>query len=94
MGAREAASDHTAIEERPRQEAVTVARVKRASNGTSNGDKTPSTIDAWQRTTQFSTIGLFVFATFGCLYLSHSVVVPVLLALVVGTILLPVVELL
>lgn len=94
MGAREAASDHTAIEERPRQEAVTVARVKRASNGTSNGDKTPSTIDAWQRAAQFSTIGLFVFATFGCLYLSHSVVVPVLLALVVGTILLPVVELL
>ena len=73
---------------------MTVARVKRAANGTSNGDGTPAKPDSWQRATQFSTIGLFAFATLGCLYLSHSVVVPVLLALVVGTILLPVVEIL
>lgn len=92
MGAREAASDHAVVEDRSRQEAVTVARVKRAANGASNGDAKLARIDAWQRATQFSTIGLFAFATLGCLYLSHSVVVPILLALVVGTILLPVVE--
>lgn len=92
MGAREAASDHAVVEGRSRHEAVTVARVKRASNG--NGQDGPADIDAWQRATQFATVGLFVFATLGCLYLSHSVVVPVLLALVVGTILLPVIELL
>lgn len=71
---------------------MTVARVKRASNGTSNGDEPKAKTDVWQRATQLSIIGLFIFATLGCLYLSHGVVVPVLLALVVGTILLPVVE--
>lgn len=97
MGAREAASDHAVVEDKgrvedkTRQEAITVARVKRAKNADSdNGDL--AQVDGWQRATQFATIGLFALAVLGCLYLSHSVVVPVLLALVVGTILLPVVE--
>ena len=92
MGAREAASDHAIVEDKPRQEPVTVARVKRATNTSANGEDPATKMDGLQRAAQIATVGLFVLAVLGCLYLSHSVVVPVLLALVVGTILLPVVE--
>jgi predicted PurR-regulated permease PerM len=94
MGAREAASDHAILEDKSRQEPVTIARVKRAQGTPSNGEEDPARIDGLQRATQIATIGLFALAILGCLYLSHSVAVPVLLALVVGTILLPVVEVL
>jgi predicted PurR-regulated permease PerM len=94
MGARDAASDHAVIEETARREPMTVSRMKRAADVSSNGEELAVRIDRLERTTQIATIGLFTLAVLGCLYLSHSVVVPVLLALVVGTILLPVVELL
>ena len=94
MGARDAASDHAVIEETARREPMTVSRMKRAADVSSNGEESAVRIDRLERTTQIATIGLFTLAVLGCLYLSHSVVVPVLLALVVGTILLPVVELL
>lgn len=94
MAARETASDHPLIEETARPEAVTVARMKRAAGTPLSGDEAAGRIDGLQRAAQIATIGLFALAILGCLYLSHSVVVPVLLALVVGTILLPVVELL
>jgi len=48
--------------------------------------------DPWQRAAQVSVVGLFVLAAMTSLYFTHSVVVPVLLAFVVATILLPVVE--
>jgi predicted PurR-regulated permease PerM len=84
------AADNGRAEEKARQEAITIARVKRA--GASDDTQGLAQFDVWQRSTQFATIGLFTLAILGCLHLSHSVVVPVLLALVVGTILLPVVQ--
>ena len=90
MGAREAASEHAIVEDKSRQDAITVARVKRA--GASGDNEVLPQFDAWQRAAQFATVGLFTLAILGCLHFSHSVVVPVLLALVVGTILLPVVQ--
>jgi predicted PurR-regulated permease PerM len=48
--------------------------------------------DWWLRATQVSVIGLFVLAVLAALYFTHAVVVPVLLAWVVATIFLPVVD--
>ncbi len=51
----------------------------------------PLASDPWATATQIATIGLFVFATIAALYLTRAVAVPVLLAVIVGTILAPLV---
>lgn len=48
--------------------------------------------DTLTRTTQLSTIGLFVIAVVWCAYVAQPVIVPVLLAWVIATIVLPVVN--
>jgi predicted PurR-regulated permease PerM len=48
--------------------------------------------DAWLRPTQVSLLGLFVIALLWCAYVAQPVVVPVLLAWVIATIVLPFVE--
>src|SRR5262245_40492804 len=48
--------------------------------------------DPWMRATQVSIIGLFIIALLWCAHVSQAVVVPVLLAWVIATTLLPVVR--
>ena len=48
--------------------------------------------DAWARASQVSLIGLFVIAVLWCTYVASPVIVPVLLAWVIATIVLPVVK--
>jgi predicted PurR-regulated permease PerM len=48
--------------------------------------------DALTRATQFATIGLFIIALLWCAYVAKPVIVPVLLAWVIATIVLPIVN--
>jgi predicted PurR-regulated permease PerM len=48
--------------------------------------------DAWMRASQMSLIGIFVIAVVWCVYVAQPVIVPVLLAWVIATIVLPVVK--
>jgi predicted PurR-regulated permease PerM len=82
MGAGEATSNRTVVNGDTRP-----ARAKPVAAG-----DTVDRFDPWQRAAQISLVGLFALAMMASLYLTHSVVVPVLLAFVVATILLPVVE--
>src|SRR5262245_26194222 len=58
------------------------------------GTGVPAPADLWSRATQVATIGLFILALLWSAQVSQPVLVPVLLAWVIATILLPVVQLL
>jgi predicted PurR-regulated permease PerM len=48
--------------------------------------------DAWMRASQVSLIGIFIIAVLWCVYIAQPVIVPVLLAWVIATIVLPIVR--
>jgi predicted PurR-regulated permease PerM len=48
--------------------------------------------DPWERASQVSLVGLFIVAVLWCAYVASPVIVPVLLAWVIATIVLPVIE--
>jgi predicted PurR-regulated permease PerM len=55
-------------------------------------EKPPAAFDAWVRASHVSLIGLFVIAMLWCAYVAQHVIVPVLLAWVIATIVLPMVK--
>ncbi|HXE87203.1 MAG TPA: AI-2E family transporter, partial [Hyphomicrobiaceae bacterium] len=57
------------------------------------GADAPANTDLWRRATQVATIGLFILALLWSAQVSQPVLVPVLLAWVIATVLLPVVQL-
>lgn len=93
-----AASTTDSSRERPARAADRRDSLRTAGSGhfvpaiEQDGDAGAIDIDWWQRAAHVSLIGLFALAILASLYVSHAVVVPVLLAWVVATILLPVVE--
>ena len=48
--------------------------------------------DAWARASQVALVGLFVIAVLWCAYVARPVIVPVVLAWVIATIVLPVIK--
>ena len=57
------------------------------------GADVPANADLWRRATQVATVGLFILALLWSAQVSQPVLVPVLLAWVIATVLLPVVQL-
>jgi predicted PurR-regulated permease PerM len=71
---------------------------KDAAHGARNGEPAASSdaqahaYDAWMRASQVSLIGIFIIAVLWCVYSAQPVIVPVLLAWVIATIVLPIVR--
>jgi predicted PurR-regulated permease PerM len=67
-----------------------------AARGVANGEPAAAAdaqvYDAWMRASQISLIGIFVIAVLWCVYVAQPVIVPVLLAWVIATIVLPIVN--
>lgn len=67
-----------------------------AARGVGNGEPAAAAdslaYDAWIRASQVSLIGVFVIAVLWCVYVAQPVIVPVLLAWVIATIVLPIVK--
>ena len=63
----------------------------RAENGQTNQSAQPR-FDPWARASEVALIGLFIIALLWCVYVARAVIVPVLLAWVIATIVLPVVR--
>lgn len=77
-----------------------MTRVARSKNGSEvaagpsaeRGAVVPAAGDPWVRASQVALIGLFVLALIWCAYVGRPVIVPVVLAWVIATIVLPVVK--
>jgi len=52
----------------------------------------PPAADPWQRASQIALIGLFVLALIACAYAARQILVPVILAWVIATVVMPLVE--
>lgn len=52
----------------------------------------PPAFDAWARASQMALVGLFVIALLWCAYVARPVIVPVVLAWVIATIVLPIIK--
>jgi predicted PurR-regulated permease PerM len=66
---------------------------KRGNSDPAQNQKAPILVlDPWLRASQVAVIGIFVIALLWCAYVAQPVLVPVLLAWVIATIVLPIVE--
>jgi predicted PurR-regulated permease PerM len=72
------------------REAAERAGVEAARNGKSSA--AAASFDAWARASHVALVGLFVIALLWCGYVAQPVIVPVLLAWVIATIVLPIVS--
>ncbi len=86
-------SANAAKRERKNAAARSAAEVGRAGErGERSATMRVAAFDAWTRASQVSMIGLFVIALLWCAYVAQPVIVPVLLAWVIATIVLPLVR--
>jgi predicted PurR-regulated permease PerM len=69
---------------------IVEAPTRRQNGQTAQG--IPKAFDPWARAAQIALIGLFIIALLWCAYVARAVIVPVLLAWVIATIMLPVVR--
>ena len=75
-----------------KREREEVARSARNTEPAVAADPQAQAFDAWMRASQVSLIGIFVIAVLWCVYVAQPVIVPVLLAWVIATIVLPIVK--
>ena len=76
---------------RKRRKTQTRADGRPVRNGQASAAGTLHAFDPWARASQVALIGLFVIALLWCTYVAQPVIVPVLLAWVIATIVLPIV---